>query len=93
MICCMATEKLTVTVQGGSIRKLDRWVREGRYTNRSQATQAALDLLDRRNALPTLEWALAHPHPSTPGQHQAWDAELQAIDLALNALEPALDEE
>src|SRR6266852_1153884 len=27
MICCiyMATEKLTVTVQGSSIRKLDRW--------------------------------------------------------------------
>jgi Arc/MetJ-type ribon-helix-helix transcriptional regulator len=30
-------------------------VREGRFANRSQATQAALDLLDRRNALPTLD--------------------------------------
>ena len=39
----MATEKLTVSVQRGSIRKLDQWVREGRYANRSQATQAVLD--------------------------------------------------
>ena len=84
----MTTEKLTVTVQGGSIRKLDRWVREGRYANRSQATQAALDLLDRRNALPSLEWALAHPNRLTPVQQQAWDTELQAIDAALDALEP-----
>ena len=60
----MATEKLTVSVQRGSIRKLDQWVREGRYANRSQATQAVLDLLERRNALPTLEWALVHPNPS-----------------------------
>jgi Arc/MetJ-type ribon-helix-helix transcriptional regulator len=89
----MATEKLTVTVQGGSIRKLDRWVREGRYANRSQATQAALDLLGRRNALPTLEWALAHPNPLTPTQRRAWEAELQAIDATLDALEPSLAEE
>jgi len=89
----MATEKLTVTVQGRSIRKLDRWVREGRYANRSQATQAALDLLDRRNALPTLEWALAHPMAMTPVQQEAWAGELHAIDAALDALEPPLPEE
>jgi Arc/MetJ-type ribon-helix-helix transcriptional regulator len=34
----MATEKLTVTVEAELIRNLDRWVREGRYPNRSQAT-------------------------------------------------------
>ena len=89
----MATEKLTVTVQGSSIRKLDRWVREGRYANRSQAAQAALDLLDRRNALPTLEWALAHPTAKTPVQREAWAGELQAIDAALDALEPPVPEE
>ena len=84
----MATEKLTVTVQAASIRKLDRWVREGRYANRSQATQAALDLLERRNALPTLAWALAHPNPLAASQRQAWEQEVQAIDAALDALEP-----
>src|SRR5437899_11102270 len=84
----MATEKLTVTVQAASIRKLDRWVREGRYANRSQATQAALDLVDRRNALPTREWALTHPNQLNTGQLHAWQAEVQAIDAALDALEP-----
>lgn len=84
----MSTEKLTVTVQKGSIQKLDRWVREGRYANRSQATQAALDLLDRRNALPTLDWALEHANPLTPIQQHAWETEVQAIDAALDALEP-----
>src|SRR5437588_4360755 len=86
----MATEKLTVTVQAASIRKLDRWVCEGRYANRSQATQAAVDLLDRRNALPTLEWALAHPNKLTAAQRGAWEGELQAIDAALDAVEPSL---
>lgn len=89
----MATEKLTVTVQGSSIRKLDRWVREGRYANRSQATQAALDLLDRRNALPTIDWALAHPTTVTRAQQEAWAGELRAIDATLDAIEPALPEE
>jgi Arc/MetJ-type ribon-helix-helix transcriptional regulator len=84
----MATEKLTVTVQAASIRQLDKWVREGRYANRSQATQAALDLLDRRNALPTLEWALAHPKLSTRAEREAWDRELEAIDATLDAVEP-----
>ena len=88
MICRMPTEKLTVTVQAASIRKLDRWVREGRYANRSQAAQAALDLLERRNALPTLEWALAHPNPLSADERSAWDRERQAIDAVLDALEP-----
>ena len=89
----MATEKLTVTVQAASIRKLDRWVREGRYANRSQATQAALDLLDRRNALPTLEWALTHPNRSTRAQQDPWNRELHLIDAALDAVEPSLPKE
>jgi Arc/MetJ-type ribon-helix-helix transcriptional regulator len=82
------TEKLTVTVQTTSLRKLDQWVREGRYANRSQATQAALDLLERRNALPTLEWALTHPRRLTPDERAAWEAEVRAIDRALDAIEP-----
>lgn len=86
----MATEKLTVTVQAASIRQLDHWVREGRYPNRSRAMQVALDLLARRNALPTLEWALRHPTPRTPAQSRAWQADLHAIDAALDSAEPPL---
>lgn len=88
----MPTEKLTVTVQAASIRKLDRWVREGRYANRSQATQAALDLLERRNARPTLSWALAHPVPLTPAQRRTWEEDTRAIDAALDSVEPPLSE-
>ncbi len=88
----MTTEKLTVTVDANSIRKLDRWVRQGRYPNRSQATQAALDLLERRNALPTLAEALAayRSRDWTPDQRAAYDHELQLIDRALDAAEPPL---
>ena len=42
----MATEKLTVTVQAASIRKLDRWVCEGRYANRSPTGSITLALID-----------------------------------------------
>jgi Arc/MetJ-type ribon-helix-helix transcriptional regulator len=86
----MPTEKLTVTVEAESIRKLDRWVREGRYPNRSQAAQAALDLLERRNQLPTLDEALAAYRELTTEQRAAWEAELDAIDADLNANEPPL---
>ena len=85
----MPTAKLTVTVQAASIRKLDRLVRQGRYANRSQATQAALDLLEQRNALPSLEWALAHPNSRNADEGQAWQAEVEAIDAALDAIEPS----
>ena len=54
----------------------------------SQATQAALDLLGSRNALPTLDWALEHPTPQTPARRLAWEQELQAVDAALDSLEP-----
>jgi len=88
----MATGKLTVTVDASSIRKLDRWVRQGRYPNRSQATQAALDLLERRNALPTLAEALAayRRRQWTPDQQAAYERELQAIDATLDRAEPPL---
>lgn len=86
----MATTKLTVTVQVGSIRELDRWVRAGRYPNRSRATQAALDLLARRHRLPTLEWALAHPRPLSPTQRSAWEGELKLVDAGLAEIEPPL---
>jgi Arc/MetJ-type ribon-helix-helix transcriptional regulator len=84
----MATEKLTVTVEADSIRKLDRWVREGRYPNRSQAAQAALDLLERRNRLPTLEEALAAYRALTPEQRQHAEAQAEAIEREFDRLDP-----
>jgi Arc/MetJ-type ribon-helix-helix transcriptional regulator len=88
----MATQKLTVTVEAASIRKLDRWVREGRYPNRSQAAQAALDLLERRNRLPTLDEALAARRTRvwSPEQDAAWQGELADIDRVLRANTPPL---
>jgi Arc/MetJ-type ribon-helix-helix transcriptional regulator len=46
--------KIAVTVDERSLTELDRWVREGRYPNRSKAVQSALTLLaerDRRSRL------------------------------------------
>ena len=87
----MPTEKINVTVQAKSVKALDRWVRQGRYPNRSQAVQAALDLLADRNALPTLEDTLAAgPRRRSPQEQAAWDAELAAIDAQQDALEPPL---
>lgn len=84
----MATEKLTVTVNADSIRKLDRWVREGRYPNRSQAAQAALDLLERRNSLPTLEEALESYRRLSPRQKRRIQAEAIALEREFNAVDP-----
>lgn len=46
--------KITVTLDPKTVTDLDRWVREGRYPNRSRALQSAVDLLaerDRRSRL------------------------------------------
>ena len=39
--------KLSVTLDQQTIHDLDRWVKEGKYPNRSRAVQAAVDLLCR----------------------------------------------
>ena len=45
----MATMKVAVTLEAGSLHEVDRLVREGRFPNRSRAVQAALaDMLARR---------------------------------------------
>jgi Arc/MetJ-type ribon-helix-helix transcriptional regulator len=45
----MTTAKISVTLDTGSLREVDRLVREGRYPNRSRAVQAALaEMLARR---------------------------------------------
>jgi Arc/MetJ-type ribon-helix-helix transcriptional regulator len=70
------------------IRKLDRWVREGRYPNRSQAAQAALELLERRNRLPTLDEALEAYRRLKPEQKRRLEAEAVAIEQELDAVDP-----
>jgi Arc/MetJ-type ribon-helix-helix transcriptional regulator len=45
----MAKTKVAVTLDGQTLRRVDRLVREGRYPNRSQAIEAAIAAqLERR---------------------------------------------
>ena len=41
-------QKLAVTLNPNSVADLDRWVREGRYPNRSKALQSAVDYFIER---------------------------------------------
>jgi len=46
--------KIAVTLNQKTVADLDKWVREGRYPNRSRALQLAVDLLaerEKRNRL------------------------------------------
>ena len=40
--------KIAVTLDQRTVGDLDRWVREGRYPNRSRALQSAVNLLSER---------------------------------------------
>lgn len=45
----MATTKIAITLESETVREVDRWVREGRFPNRSRAIQTALsEMLARR---------------------------------------------
>jgi len=41
--------KIAVTLDPKTVTDLDRWVREGRYPNRSRAVQSAVDILSERD--------------------------------------------
>jgi len=41
-------QKIAVTLDRRTVADLDRWVREGRYPNRSRALQSAVNLLSER---------------------------------------------
>jgi Arc/MetJ-type ribon-helix-helix transcriptional regulator len=41
--------KIAVTLDPKTVTDLDRWVREGRYPNRSRALQSAVDILSERD--------------------------------------------
>jgi Arc/MetJ-type ribon-helix-helix transcriptional regulator len=51
--------KVAVTLHDRTVQDLDRWVREGRYPNRSRALQAAVDLLSERERRSRLARELA----------------------------------
>jgi len=40
--------KIAITLEKRTVQDLDRWVREGKYPNRSRALQSAVDLLSQR---------------------------------------------
>ena len=45
----MATAKVGITLEKDTLAEVDRWVREGRFPNRSRAVQSALaEMLARR---------------------------------------------
>lgn len=52
----MAMSKVAITLESGTLREIDRWVKEGRFPNRSRAVQAALaEMLARRKRRRLLE--------------------------------------
>ena len=52
-------QKVAVTLEKRTVEDLDRWVREGRYPNRSRALQAAVNLLSEREKRTRLDRELA----------------------------------
>ena len=52
-------QKDAVTLEKRTVEDLDRWVREGRYPNRSRALQAAVNLLSEREKRTRLDRELA----------------------------------
>jgi Arc/MetJ-type ribon-helix-helix transcriptional regulator len=52
-------QKIAITLDKRRVADLDRWVREGRYANRSRALQSAVDLLAEREKRTRLARELA----------------------------------
>ncbi len=51
--------KIAVTLEKRAVEDLDRWVREGKYPNRSKALQSAVQLLAEREKRKRLACELA----------------------------------
>lgn len=63
---CHTTEvvqKIAVTLDQRTVADLDRWVREGKYPNRSRALQSAVNLLNEREKRTRLVRELAKIDP------------------------------
>jgi Arc/MetJ-type ribon-helix-helix transcriptional regulator len=72
-------QKIAVTLDQRTVADLDRWVREGRYPNRSRALQSAVNLLSEREKRTRLARELAKIAPKEEMQlaeqglgDQAW---------------------
>jgi Arc/MetJ-type ribon-helix-helix transcriptional regulator len=52
-------QRIAVTLDQKTVAELDRWVREGKYPNRSRALQSAVDLLTEREKRTRLARELA----------------------------------
>jgi len=61
--------KVAVTLEKKTVGDLDRWVREGKYPNRSRALQAAVNLLADREKGPGL---LANCRSSIARKNAKW---------------------
>jgi Arc/MetJ-type ribon-helix-helix transcriptional regulator len=61
-------QKIAVTLDHRTVADLDRWVREGRYPNRSRALQSAANLLSEREKRTRLARELAKLDPKEEKQ-------------------------
>lgn len=57
-------QKVAVTLEKKTVANLNRWVREGRYPNRSRALQRAAELLEERERRSGLALELAKLNPA-----------------------------
>ncbi len=57
-------QKVAVTLDKRTVEDLDRWVREGKYPNRSRAMQQAVNLLAEREKRTRLARELAKLNPA-----------------------------
>jgi Arc/MetJ-type ribon-helix-helix transcriptional regulator len=56
-------QKIAVTLDRKAVADLDRWVKEGKYPNRSRALQSAFDLLSERETRTRLARELSKLDP------------------------------
>ena len=61
-------QKIAVTLEQSTVADLDRWVREGKYPNRSRALQSAVNLLSEREKRTRLARELARIDPNEEKQ-------------------------
>ena len=61
-------QKIAVTLNQRTIADLDRWVKEGKYPNRSRALQSAVNLLSEREKRTRLMRELAKIDPTEEKQ-------------------------
>ena len=57
-------QKIAITLKEETVQDLDRWVREGKYPNRSRAVQAAVLLLSEKQKRSRLARELAKLNPA-----------------------------